>query len=174
MYLNYITFNNSFEIGGKYVLREEKVEFDKAEQTFYITFNNTKAYLDMRTIILKNFRFKFKGKSLKTTNIDKESGRVFKIKVESYDGSLIDINSENIDQLSYKLKRIKDVIGREIYQHETVKGDQFREFFVQQINVNKSTSDGIVVMDKNLPIKDSFLNEFPDKDHYWLNTPLMD
>ncbi|APY08009.1 hypothetical protein BWZ20_06700 [Winogradskyella sp. J14-2] len=174
MYLNYITFNNSFEIGAKYVLKEEKVEFDKAEQAFYITFNNTKANLDMRTIILKNFRFKFKGKSLKTTNIDKESGRVFKIKVESYDGSLIDINTENIKELSYKLKRIKDVIGREIYQHETVKGNQFREFFVQRVNENKSLSDSLNIMAKNRPIKESVLNDFLEKNQYWINTPLMD
>ncbi|MEO1029857.1 MAG: carboxypeptidase-like regulatory domain-containing protein [Bacteroidota bacterium] len=175
MYLNYITFNNAFVSGESFVLREEKVEFDKADQAFYITFNNKGANLDMRTMVPKNFKFKLAGKSLQTVDVYKASGtRMFKVTVKNFDGTKIDINSKNIHEVSHKFKRIKDVMGREIYEQRTIKGDQFREFFVQKVNENKPLSDRLSIMNKNLPIKTSILNDFPEKNQYWINSPLMD
>ncbi|WP_422107247.1 carboxypeptidase-like regulatory domain-containing protein [Winogradskyella sp.] len=174
MYLNYITFNNSFVIGEAFELREEKVQFDKAEQAFYITFNNTVDYLDYRTLKAKNFKFKLGDKNLRTISAERETPRVVKVTVKNFDGSPIDINSENIDELSYKLKNIRDTSRREIYRAKTLKGDQFREFFVQKVNENKPLSDSLSIMDKNSPIKESILNDFPEKNQYWINSPLMD
>ncbi|WP_299520174.1 carboxypeptidase-like regulatory domain-containing protein [Winogradskyella sp.] len=173
MYLNYITFNNSFAMGEDFNLREEKVQFDKSEQAFYITFNNTKDYLDFNTMSTKNFKFKLGKKNLKTIAVDKVTERVIKVTVENFDGSLVDINANNVNDLTYKLRRIRDVTGREIYGENTIEGDQFREFFVQKVNVNKPMPSELDLMDKNSLINESALNDFEEANQYWINTPLM-
>ena len=173
MYLNYITFNNAFVIGEDFELREEKVEFNEKEQAFYITFNNTEDMLDHRTIKRKHFKFKLGTKNLKTISAERTEKRIVKVMVEHYDRSLIQLNVDNVDDLSYEFKKIKDVYGREIYKQLTVEGDQFREFFVQNVNESKALSSDLIIMDKNLPINESLLNNLPDMNQYWINSPLM-
>ena len=76
-------------------------------------------------------------------------------------------------KITYTFKRIKDVKGREIYKGKTIEGNQFREFFVQQVNLDKSAPVGLNFMKKNKSIVHSLLNEFPDANQFWINSPLM-
>lgn len=174
MYLNYITFNNAFVKSEDYELREETVQFDNTEQAFYITFNNTEAYLDSQTLTKDNFKFKLEKKRLKTVSSEKISERVLKVVVRRFDGTLVKINEKNIESLSYTFKRIKDVTGRTIYEARSIEGDQFREFFVQRVHLNKSAPLDLIFMQQNAPIKDSFINTSPDANQFWINSPLMD
>ena len=55
----------------------------------------------------------------------------------------------------------------------TVQGDQYREFFVQQINRNPALPDATKLMDKGKPIflgQPLFTGEL--EADYWMNTPL--
>jgi len=173
MYLNYITFNNAFVVGEDFQLREEKVEFDNSEQAFYVTFNNTEDFLNTETLSKNNFKFKLDKTRLKTVAVEKISERVVKVSVERFNGNLIGINKKNINDLSYTFKRIEDVTGRVIYKIKSIKGDQFREFFVQKVNLNKSIPKGLKLMKQNTLIKESLLNTWPDANQYWINSPLM-
>lgn len=173
MYLNYITFNNSFVVEEDFQLKEEKVEFNNLEQAFYITFNNSKDYLNFETVVSNNFKFKLGKKRLKTTSVYKMSERLIKVVVKSFDREPIEINKNNIEDVSYTFKRIEDVKGRVIYKGKIIEGDQFREFFVQQVNLNKSSPAGLNFMIQNSPIDRSLLNEFPDANQFWINSPLM-
>ena len=174
MYLNYITFNNSFEIAEDFVLREELIEYDPKQKAFIVTFNNKEEHLDFSTISRRNFSFKIGKKRLKSLKTKKVSDRKVKVSVENFDKSPIVFNEDDKRDLSYKITRIRDLSGRKIYQRRTLKGNQFREFFVQEVNENKHITDGLVVMDKNLPMIESTINDFPEKNQYWLNSPLMD
>lgn len=173
MYLNYITFNNAFVVGEDFELREDKVTFDAEEQAFFITFNNTKDLLNMRTLVENNFKFKLGKKNLKVVDTKRISGRIVKVEVKSFDGLPIDINKNNINDLSYKFKNIEDVKGRVIYEARIIEGDQFREFFVQRVHLDKSAPTRLNFMNQNAPIKDALLNNFPDANQYWINSPLM-
>ncbi len=173
MYLNYITFNNAFVVVEDFELREEKVEFNNSEQAFYIHFNNSEDYLNFETIVPNNFKFKLGKKSLKTMSVEKNSERVIKVVVRPLDTEPIEINNSNIEDLTYTFKRIEDVKGREIYKGKTIEGNQFREFFVQQVNLDKSAPVGLNFMKKNKSIVHSLLNEFPDANQFWINSPLM-
>ena len=173
MYLNYITFNNAFVVGEDFELKDEKVTFDNEEQAFYILFNNTKDQLDMTTLLKSNFKFKLGKKNLKTIDIETISERIIKVYVKQFNGRPIRIYKNNVDDLSFTFKRIKDVVGRVIYQRKSIEGDQFREFFVQRVNLNKSAPEGLIFMDQNFPIKDALTNDFPDANQYWINSPLM-
>ncbi|WP_299338795.1 carboxypeptidase-like regulatory domain-containing protein [uncultured Psychroserpens sp.] len=175
MYLNYITFNNAFVISEEFELREEKVEFDNQKQAFYVLFNNTEDYdfLDVNTILNSNFKFKLGKQRLKTVRAEKLSERLVKVEVKQFDGKPISINKDNIEEVTYTFKNIRDVVGREIYKRKSIEGDQFREFFVQEVHIDKSTPEGLKFMAPNLPINRSPVNEFPDANAYWINSPLM-
>ncbi|WP_111682236.1 peptidase associated/transthyretin-like domain-containing protein [Winogradskyella tangerina] len=175
MYLNYITFNNSFVVGEGFELREEKVEFDKKEQAFYITFNNTEHMFNYRTLKKANFKFRLGDQRLRTTSVNGIEGnkRIVRVEVENYDRTPIELNVDNIEDLTYEIKKVRDAVGNEIYQQNTIQGDQFREFFVQQVHEEHPLPDGLIVMDKNLPMTEIILNDFPDMNQYWINSPLM-
>ncbi|WP_460217802.1 carboxypeptidase-like regulatory domain-containing protein [Psychroserpens sp. MEBiC05023] len=173
MYLNYITFNNAFVVNEEFELREEQVTFENSDQAFYILFNNTKDKLNFNTVLSTNFKFKLGKRRLKTILTEKISERLIKVTVEGFDGVPIEINKTNIDDVTYTFKNIKDVKGREIYGSKSIEGDQFREFFVQQVNLEKSADVDLNFMIQNLPIDSSPRNKLPDANQYWINTPLM-
>ncbi|MDP5081886.1 MAG: carboxypeptidase-like regulatory domain-containing protein [Winogradskyella sp.] len=173
MYLNYITFNNTF-VAREDTLKEEEVLFDNLEQAFYITFNNTKDHLNENSHDKNNFKFKLGNQQLKTLRVKKISERQLKVSVKRLDGERLEITEKNIKELSYTLKRIEDVKGRKIYKRNRIKGDQFREFFVQQIHLDKPIPKDLNFMNQNSPIKKATLNQSPEANQYWINSPLMD
>jgi hypothetical protein len=174
MYLNYITFNNAFVVSEDYILREDEVIFNNEEQAFHILFNNTKDFLDWKTIDKYCFKFKFGNRNLKTVDVKKETDRRVKVLIKPFDDDYLNITEENIKDLSYTFKRIRDVKGRLIYQAQKVEGDQFREFFVQRVNQNKPAPNDLIFMDQNALVNEAILNLSPNANQYWVNSPLID
>ncbi|MEM1002219.1 MAG: hypothetical protein AAGH46_06200, partial [Bacteroidota bacterium] len=122
----------------------------------------------------RNFKFKYRNKRLRTTKIEKaENGRL-KVFVAPLNDGLLDINYNTYDPklFSVTIKNIRDVFGYEIYSPQMIKGNQFREFFVQSVNTNRDIPKDINLMNLNLPIANSEMNSNSDMQQYWVNTPL--
>ena len=171
MFLNYITFNNDFVVKNNFIFREIDVIFNQSDQTFTIHFNND---IDPRSIDNKNFKFKLRNKRFKIMSSKLYGKRKIKVRVSNWNKTPILINKEDLAQLEYKIKRIKDVSERVIYRPVKISGYQFRELFVQEVFPNKEIDSSLSFILKDKPLKASKINNHYEIHQYWLNSPLME
>ena len=181
MYLNYISFYNTFKIRQppKFKISEIVINFDKS--CFVITFNNS---IDLKSALRsRNYDVTFKGIKLKIERIinvgnqirlfpklDPESQMMFNELRYALRGN------RNIDNelLSIKLKSISDTDGNTINEEYYKDFNQFREFFVQEVKTHVEAPLNSEFMYKNRPIfKDQPVARPENFDQYWMNTPLQ-
>ncbi|WP_273566184.1 hypothetical protein [Maribacter halichondriae] len=75
--------------------------------------------------------------------------------------------------LKFKVTGLLDLDGNLLNQPTYREFDQFREFFVQEVNPGVVVPADVLFMDKNKPIFEDQPIERPDDfDKYWMNTPL--
>ncbi|MDH7447381.1 carboxypeptidase-like regulatory domain-containing protein [Aquimarina sp. 2201CG14-23] len=171
MFLNYISFNNHFEVRSKKSFVMNDITFDQAENAFFLTFNNEINEASIQN--KKNFRFIYQNRKLNIKQITLKTPKV--IKVDIVKGSI-----KNVDQLvksemsdfKYKIKNITDIANRKLGKPSTTKVKQFRELFVQEVFPNKKYSDAPKYARKSVPLSQSPINTLEDESRYWVNTPL--
>ena len=180
MYLNYISFNNFFEASNGNYFRIDKTTFIPKKKAFKISFNKA---ADINTLkpYRRNFKIYFKNKKLKVTNITSYDNDKRTILVYVDKASLGKINFKNElnnsnfgKYFSFKIENIKDTNGYEIDKRLSLKMNQYREFFVQEIFETKNLpkEKKINFIDKSLPLSKSFVNPLKLENNYWMNTPL--
>ncbi|WP_299889355.1 carboxypeptidase-like regulatory domain-containing protein [uncultured Lacinutrix sp.] len=174
MYLNYISFNNRFDVKSEDNFKIDDVTFDKSENAFFVTFNNK---LNKKTIEnKKNFRFIYKKKKLKINKITATKDNIVKITLVK--GTLKnggDFDEDSMKDLTYKIKRVQDAVGRKLGKVTYVKANQYRELFVQEVFESKQrpSTEHVVFVNKRDVLSESIINEnFTDASAYWINTPL--
>ena len=75
----------------------------------------------------------------------------------------------------FDVKNIEDVDGNVVLERESVSYNQFREFFIQELNFGIDTSKDTIFMNKNRPISDNQpINPSQKLSKYWMNTPLKE
>lgn len=169
MYLNYITFNNKFVVSDSFFFDVNKVEYDASNKSFFISFNSD---LLMSSVDKKDFRFKYQRKKLVVESFDVIDSRTLQIKIADWSiPNGIDKESKMQD-FEYRIKRIKDVTGRNLYEKKSLTAYQFREFFVQDIFNNVEKPDNVKYVEKAKPLSEAEINNDDDKSVYWLNSPL--
>lgn len=172
MYLNYMTFNNLFVIKKPNPFKVDDFLFNPKTRNFILTFNTP---LDMSTIERKsNFRLRYKNNKLIIKEVKAIDDKTIKIKVVDWSAGLNDdITAIDSTDFTYKLKRIKNTFGATINQVNKISGYQFREYFTQEIFENKRPEEGLIYVDKALPISATRTNKPSfDLDKYWVNSPL--
>lgn len=174
MYLNYISFNNRFDVRSEDDFKVNDVTFDKTDNSFYITFNNK---INLNTIKnKKNFRFIYKRKKLKISKIIPTSDKVLKITLIKGTLPSGDVfNKESMKDLVYKIKRVEDAVGRKLGKVTKTQANQFREIFVQEVfeNREKPSWEDIIFVNKNDILLKSMINENNESlNKYWVNSPL--
>jgi len=170
MYLNYITFNNRFEVKSNFFFDVSKIVYDQNERSFYVTFNNKVLESSLNR---RDFVFKYGKNKLVVKKIALIDDYVVKVTME--DWSLHeDLKKENPDMkwMKYKFKNIYDIANRKIYKAPHIKGYQFRELFVQEVKENHQKPRDLKFINKYKPISQAPINFDKSKDSYWLNTPL--
>jgi hypothetical protein len=71
------------------------------------------------------------------------------------------------------LRRLQDIDGNLLNQWTTKDFNQFREFFVQEINYGAKLPSDSLLMDKTKPLyQNQPINKPADFKEYWMNTPL--
>jgi hypothetical protein len=178
MYLNYITFNNFFEATNGNYFKIDKTIFNSKRNIFKIYFSKT---IDVSSLnpIRRNFKIYYKGEKLRiidvipsetdkrsvTVSIDKKS--IAKIHFEK--------GKENPNYGAYfrfDITNIKDLNGFKIDKRPSIKMNQYREFFVQEVFENKKLPVQKTFINKSLPLDKSEITPLKLENNYWMNSPL--
>jgi len=175
MYPNYISFNNSFDSwqpAGFFPIDEELINSKQIK----ITFN--KEPLEEYAIKKKNYRLLNGLEEMKIDSIDIDKNVVIlhlkkEIVFESDQNQFSDPNNKIKPIIKYK--NIKDVSGHLLDEFEYVSYNQFREFFVQELQIDAKRPVDTLFMDYHKPIyRDQPIVPYSNLDNYWMNTPLKD
>jgi hypothetical protein len=182
MYLNYISFHNTFRLAKPPKFKVEYLMVLAKEKAFSLHFNNR---LENGTSADSNdwYTFKFKNEKIKFKRIDTEIDSVVKLypsmserslnnmfrELETMSNKRLDIGSV----LNFKVTGLQDIDGNILNIWTYKDFDQFREFFVQEVENAYDHPPMEILMDKRRPIFDNQPIIKPDnfKD-YWMNTPL--
>ena len=178
MYLNYITFNNFFEATNGNYFKIDKTVFNSKQNAFKITFNRS---IDLSSLkpFRRNFKIYFKDQKLKVIEVspfdtDSRTVTVY-IDEASINKIAFEKERQNPDYPSYftfEITHIKDFNGYEIDKRTSIKMNQYREFFVQEVFENKRLPGQKNFIDKSLPLSKSMVTPLKLENNYWMNTPL--
>jgi len=188
MFLNYISFQNSFILWEPPKFKVEHSTIDLKNNftdfRFEVVFNrhpNPDEAEDVR-----NYELRYKGKRLKIKSaglVEKES-KVFLVLDLTLEerkeilGEIVEAMQENANLNNLFAIDIKPIFDLELKHrlHEWKKRDydQFREYFVQQVKPYTQLPLDGKFMDKGKPIFEDQVVVRPDNfDDYWMNTPLQ-
>lgn len=181
MFLNYISFHNTFQLRQPPIFKLDFVGLDFERQRFILTFNNR---IDSANALdLSNYEGFYKGKKIKFKSLITFDNQVFiypilktKKQITMWDVLKIESikNTLNNDILDFKVRNIKDVGGNLINELISKDYNQFREFFVQEVKPNTLGPLDNLYMKKGKPIFENQPIIKPDNfDDYWMNTPLQ-
>ncbi|PQJ77541.1 carboxypeptidase-like regulatory domain-containing protein [Polaribacter glomeratus] len=178
MYLNYITFNNFFEAKNGNYFKIDKTLFNLKNNSFNIYFNRQIA-LNSLEPFRRNFKIYYKGVKLKVISVSPFEGSDSILTVKIDEESLKEINFENEKEnpnygafFSFDISNITDQNSFEIDKRASVKMNQYREFFVQEVFENKKAPVQKNFINKNLPLSQSKITPLKLENNYWLNSPL--
>ncbi len=183
MYLNYISFHNTFQLWDppKFVLESVTI---LNLQCFVLSFNQTPDLHD--ALNRDNYILKYKEKKVDFKKIvldvnDENRKTVFlypkmhPIKAAEMFREIY-VGKRPVDSLllSVKVSNIRDEKSNLINEWTSRDYNQFREFFVQEVKPNVKSPVGNLFMEKRKPIfKDQPIIKPDNFDDYWMNTPLQ-
>ncbi|MEM1339885.1 MAG: carboxypeptidase-like regulatory domain-containing protein [Bacteroidota bacterium] len=184
MYLNYITFNNSFRLPEppRFFAEELVVEIDK--QQLRLKFNNPVD--EQKASSISNYKLEFFGKPLplkKAVMDTSDPTSVLLLPKFTNERAKIDFydyfqrnrgNKKAGKELFCQLSSITDTVGNlvnKIYDYREYR--QFREFFTQEVLQDFERPAPAFLMNKNIPVFEGQpALERDDIKNYWMNTPL--
>lgn len=181
MYLNYISFNNSFILNIPPVFKTIFVGVDIRRYCFVVEYNNMPEETSAEN--LSNYQIKFKNKKVKIQRLERLEKQVFLFpkgeEEESWAmiGEIIEENQNELDLSSIvdiKVSNVRDSLGNLVNHWTTEDYLQFREFFVQRVKPDSRAPFDELFMDKSKPIFEGQPMAKPkDYREYWMNTPLQ-
>jgi hypothetical protein len=172
MYPNYISFNNSFicyQLPKFYATNLEITDSNHIKLTF--SRNPAKKYAMKKG----NYKFYYNYKLLKIDRIEVDKNIV-----------LLYLNKENLlnatqnetaakldpKNLTRQLKNIFDIYGYEINKSIFLSYNQYREFFVQELDRSTNKPIDSLYMRWDQPIKNQPIAPKENLQEFWMNTPL--
>ena len=197
MFLNYISFHNSFRLAEppKFAVKHVTVLPDRG--AFAIRFNNALAHEGTRfgddvkrkvgeakAYEKRWYNFKYNDKKIKFRNIRIVNDstvylfpKMDSIPLKIMMRELVTMNKENKDMssaLKFRVSGLRNVDGNSLNVGEYKDYNQFREFFVQEVKTNTTIPRVSLFMDKRKPIfKDQPISRPDNFEDYWMNTPLQ-
>ncbi len=182
MFLNYISFNNSFRLRKPPEFKLEEMLMDIKNLRFEVVFNKEP---EKKSAINKNnYSLRYKGKKLKLKEIELVKKRTYIYPNFSNTDERLSFftelnTSRNKDNMidsklfSFVARNIIDEEGNKINTPTYMYFNQFREFFVQQVKPYATGPLDSLYMKKERPIfKDQPIVKPDDFSELWMNTPL--
>ena len=171
MVLNYISFNNNFQVRSKENFRIASILLDQGENAFFITFNHPIKASSISN--LRDYRFIYNKRKLKISKVT-QAGPM-SIKVSLINGAIPELG--NLDEtvmnnVNYKIKNIEDTMGRKLGKLSLTTINQFREMFVQKVFMGKALPLNGQFINKNNSLSNTEKMNFKARSDYWVNTPL--
>jgi len=167
-FLNYITFNNYFEVNIGAGFKVNEVIYDYNSSSFQVLFNEAVDPYSMRSW-QKQFRFLTNNTPLQILDLSLIKPDVIKVSIHSSR----QINEAIMqDGIRYEINKLKDIRGRLINEQKLLRANQFREIFVQKVFPESYIDSAFEFVNKELPLKASKQNSLEHRETYWINTPL--
>ncbi|MFX0555164.1 hypothetical protein ACOCEA_00085 [Maribacter sp. CXY002] len=181
MYLNYISFHNSFTLNIPPVFNVEYITVNTDRRCFVVEYNNIPE--SKPAMHLPNYKVEFKKKRVKLKTAQRLKNKIFlypEMEDEKIDQVMKTIATaqragEDLHNLiEVQVSNVRDTIGNLVNQWSQMEYNQFREFFTQRVKPDtKSPFEG-VFMDMQKPIfHDQPVSRPKNYDDYWMNTPLQ-
>ncbi len=171
MFLNYLSFNNFFEVKKRDEFKITNINFNKQDNSFYVKFNNS---IKKECVTNKNnFKLFYKNRELSINKI--ELKEVDLVKISLINGTLPkfeELSKNSSKEFKYRFKKISDINNRKLNRKSIIKAYQYRELFVQEVFLNKKINSNSIFVKKLLPLSKSEINNFDEESKYWINTPL--
>lgn len=175
MYPNYISFNNSFDVLKPPKFIPIKTETNLDRKRFEMTFNNL---LNPKDGIKKsNYKVQYQEVKLKLDSIVVRKNQVLlypKDRDLVFDSKRIRLLRKTTKKgIAIEVKNVRDVEDNIVYEQKSEPYNQFREFFVQQLNTDSKKPLDSLFMFKRRPIFGQQPIVAPKNlSEYWMNTPL--
>ncbi|MGB7394506.1 MAG: carboxypeptidase-like regulatory domain-containing protein [Pricia sp.] len=181
MFLNFISFSNTFRLSMPPKYKVNEVVAELGNNRFTVKMNKIGLQEDL--VDLKNYKIEFMGKKVKIDYLQFYKNDVFVYpKIQEGDSLFIKIaeaSSEDSklleDFMKFDFGKIRDREGNVLNQPWFKPYNQFREFFVQQVNKGKEVVADSLLMRKTRPLYYELqpMSKPDNFDEYWMNTPLQ-
>ncbi len=176
MHLNYISFNNFFNIRNPDDFKVQDITFDLNQNAFVLTFNHN---TDTHTANIKeNYNFRYNGRKLQFDRIVIPAKHTNRVYLFLKPGVLPDDSlSEMIPKVSAGITGVTDTAGRVVNKITYKSIHQFRELFVEKVLKHPITgSMPVVWINKNESLGKFMTNHIipADISNFWMNTPLKE
>ena len=183
MYLNYISFHNSFVVSKPPKFTLDSTLVNAAGGYFASYFNKPVDSISAKRS--KNYEISFDQKKVRIDKVElfQDSVRLyadsnFKKAMANHMGQINTLirkgrSAEFEELFSIAVKNIRDIEGNLVNEPEIEEYQQFREYFVQQVKPNSTLPAEGEFMNKRQPIFKGQPIVRPDNfEDYWMNTPL--
>lgn len=185
MYLNYISFHNSFEVRKPPKFALDSTVVDLPGGYFVLHFN--KAVDSISAKNTKNYDLIHDGKKLNVQNVEVfqdsvriqlDSNFVKQMRNERGESSTL-IRKGRVHEIEETfeiyIRNVKDIEGNLVNEPDIEEYLQFREYFVQRVKPDSRAPIDGRFMNKRKPIFDMQPISRPaDYQDYWMNTPLLE
>lgn len=175
MYPSYVSFKNSFEIlqPAKFIPVKAKINHDR--KRFELIFNNTPLARD--AVKKSNYNLWYQEVKLRIDSIAVKKNNVLlypENKKAVFNAKKIRLlRLTNSKGVAIEVKNVRDIYGNVVYEQAFVPYNQYREFFVQQIQTKSAMPSDTLYMLKKKPIFENQPIVTPKNlSDYWMNTPL--
>jgi hypothetical protein len=176
MYLNYISFNNEFQMRNPDDFRILDTRIASNFYCFFVTFSHPP---DQVTATNKNnYSFTIKGKKVELDTImflsdrDRERNEMIAVITNPLQYGTY-ANAKTAVQMTADYGNIKDTRSRTVNEMTFIQATQYRELFVQKIQPQREPDVAVVEMDKFAPISSAKVTtNIANFGDYWMNTPL--
>ena len=174
---NYLSFHNYFEVAPPPVFVAKSLVWDKNKRLFELKFSQPLAAEYISS--LNNFKLYFYDKRIRLDKvaISNDGIKIQLVPRQSYREyqllALIDKEEMKKNNFEIKFGKIRDINGNLINSSESIGGEQYREFFVQQLIPDAELPEKDQLMRKDQPIfgnQPQFNGDLST--NYWMNTPL--
>lgn len=186
MYLNYISFYNTFRIKKPSSFFIKDILVDLSRKRFEVNFNSRPDEKNVHKE--RNFNFQIKGKRINFEKLEVFGNRVLlypslrseeEVVAFTKIAQLSEGDQDEQRQLSnifnIKVKNLRDNQGNHLNRGFYEDFKQYREFFVQQVKPKTTFPKDVLFMNKDKPIfEDQPIFKPENFDDYWMNTPLKE
>ncbi len=175
MYLNYISFNNAFDILLPPKFAPIAAEIDSDRKRFKLIMSNPP--LEKDAIITRNYNLYYQKQKLNIEKIEINKNSIYLYPKNAkvvFDPEIVQhYELRNLTGVAIEIKNVKDIYGNVVNESDSVHYNQFREFFTQQIFSKTEKPTDTLYMRKTAPLNRNQPIVLPvNLSDYWMNTPL--
>ncbi len=170
MYLNYISFNNTFSAPNPKDFFLVEAAYNPYKEYLHLTFNNPYAIDNIYKssnykVVIDHVKI-----GVKKVILDTLHDRKVKLLLDFKNREPPILTDDIANKLKLDISNIKDTQGNDIGQLTYLTYKQYRELFVQELLTNKDGNT--VFIDKFKPLEEGKITKPLGNRNYWMNTPL--